>query len=129
LVEKDPLPEPEPEGDIGAIPAKKGKKNKKKAKAVEEATKLISETLTPLDELVAFPDKPLLKEELVVEEKLLSELEAEVVEEFFAPTKKSKKVKKKKGKLLVEDRTLTPIEVPADSPITEGWVGAESNSF
>jgi len=133
LVEKDPLPEPEPEGDTWAIPAKKGKKGKKaakKAKAAEEAAELISETLTPSDEPVAFPDEePLLKEEPLVEEKPLPDPEAEVVEEFFVPTKTSKKDKKKKGKLLVEDETLAPIEVLADSPIAEGWVGAESDSF
>ncbi|KAK3386028.1 hypothetical protein B0H63DRAFT_450022 [Podospora didyma] len=118
LVEKDPLPEPEPEGDTWAIPAKKSKKGKKAAKKAKA------------DELVAFPDEePLLKEEPLVEEKPLPEPEAEVVEEFFVPTKKSKKDKKKKGKLLVEDETLAPIGVPADSPIAEGWVGAESDSF
>jgi hypothetical protein len=120
LVEEDPLPEPEPEGDTWALPAKK-------AKAAEEAAELISETLTPSDEPVAFPDdEPLLKEEPLVEEKPLPEPEAEVVEEF--PTKIKNK-KKKKSKSLVKDETLAPIEVPADSPIAKGWVGAESDSF
>jgi hypothetical protein len=127
LVEEDPLPEPEPEGDLPAKKCKKGKKAATNAKAAEEAAELISETLTPSDEPVAFPyDEPLLKEEALVEEKPLPEPEAEVVEEY--PTKIKNK-KKKKGKSLVKDETLAPIEVLADSPIAKGWVGAESDSF
>jgi hypothetical protein len=136
LVEKNPLSEPEPEGDPWPLFAKKSKKSKKsekkaekKAKTAEEAAELISGTLTPSDEPIAFPDEePLLKEEPLVEEKHSPEPEAEVVEEFFWP-KTSKKDKMKKGKLLVEDEALAPIEVPANSPIARGWVGAESDSF
>jgi hypothetical protein len=102
---EEPLPVVEPEGDTW------------------EATEPIPETLTPSDEPVAVPDEePLLAEEPLAKEKL----EAEVVEELFVPTGKNKK-KKKKGKSLVE--ILTKIEGPADSPIVEGWVGAESDSF
>ncbi|KAK5653495.1 hypothetical protein OQA88_8754 [Cercophora sp. LCS_1] len=132
-VQRDPLPEPEPEEDAWAIPVttkkskkdKKPKKASKKAKAAEEAAELISETLTPSDEPVAFADKePLLKEELPP----LSEPEAEVAEDFFITTT-SKKEKKGKKKLLGKKKTLAPVEVPADSPIMEGWVGAESDSL
>ena len=130
LVGKDPEPKLEPEEDTWAIPAKEGTKGKeaaKKAKAAEEAAELTSETSTPSEEPVAFPDEePLLKEEPLVEEKPLPEPEAEVLESY---TKKSKKYKKKKSKSSIEDETLAPTDVPASSPIAEGWVAAESDSF
>lgn len=126
LVETDPLPEPEPEGDIWAISATKSKKGKM---TVKEAM-LMFETSTPPGEPVAFPnDEPLLEEEPLVEEKPVPEPEAEVVEECSVPTKKSKKAKKKKGTLSALVETFAPTEVPAGLPIAEGWLGAESESF
>jgi len=117
LVERDPLPKPEPEGGIWAAPDGRSKKKKRKGKAAEAAG-LVSETSTTSDEPVAFPvEEPLLMKEPLVEEKPLPEPEAEVLEGFGKKDKKD------------GEKVRSTIAVLASSPIAEGWVAAESDSF